>query len=775
MLTKHKIAVALATILLTVALTAPAKAAERNFRPAIGDVRSDLAGPERIVTTPEGGINVYTNTGKLASNYPLYINGVVVSSPVLADIDATGEKEIVFVGRDSSGNYTLYAYRGDKTLLASISLGTATVYYDPVVILNSSGKDDIILTTTQGQVLLFHYNSGAWQQSSVATVGQMAGVAVYSAGQEITINYPNQAKLDVYAKVGASWIKQKTIILTNPIVYPVLYGSQNYYGVDSNGKLVAINKITGLSLGNNFPVAFVSLPIGSPYWVEVDSNHSGYELAVVLNDGTLAILDESGNILSSKFHKSKSFANYHNSAFDASNNAIFIPLNNDGGILAALGKQTIATSLSRKGFSVTSSTIGNAPIAINNVQVTSSFNKIIVSWNSYYDFYGDFSHFNLYRALSATSSYNTSTLLTSIYSASNTAFSDKTVLSGMNYYYAVRAVNSGGKESNNSWIGPVQFIKIDLSQATVLHLKLNDPASSTVFADSSGYANNGTCLKNFCPQLGYAGVSSTAAYFAGNGEHVRIKSSNSLKISDAVTIEAWIKPNYSELYENGQIIANKSNNYELGANKDGVLYAGITNVSNVRKIVKTNSALLTPNTWNHVAMTYDGSYITLYVNGNITASSTFSGKIKTDDALLLVGQFQGHYYYKGLIDELKIYNIALTAEDIYNIAGFTATSSEYSLNLKFDDPASSTVFTDSSGNANNGTCLKNFCPQLGYAGVSSTAVYFAGNGEHVRINSSNSLKPQSTITLEAWVRPDFATTSQNYQVIINKGMIMNWG
>jgi hypothetical protein len=102
----------------------------------------------------------------------------------------------------------------------------------------------------------------------------------------------------------------------------------------------------------------------------------------------------------------------------------------------------------------------------------------------------------------------------------------------------------------------------------------------------------------------------------------------------------------------------------LGINKNGRIQVGITNASGTRKIVSSAIGLVSVNNWNHIAMTYDGANIKIFNNGIVVATNTFSGLIRSGDTLLTIGQFQGHYFYNGLLDELKMYSRVLSDSEI---------------------------------------------------------------------------------------------------------------
>ena len=77
------------------------------------------------------------------------------------------------------------------------------------------------------------------------------------------------------------------------------------------------------------------------------------------------------------------------------------------------------------------------------------------------------------------------------------------------------------------------------------------------------------------------------------------------------------------------------------------------------------TAKLAVNTWTHLAATYDGSVLRLYVNGAQVSTRTIGGNILTSTSPLRIGgnSIWGEYF-SGLIDEVRIYNRPLTATEI---------------------------------------------------------------------------------------------------------------
>lgn len=81
--------------------------------------------------------------------------------------------------------------------------------------------------------------------------------------------------------------------------------------------------------------------------------------------------------------------------------------------------------------------------------------------------------------------------------------------------------------------------------------------------------------------------------------------------------------------------------------------------------ILSGGSLIPANTWTHLAASYDGVNQILYVNGVQVASRPLSGAVKTSTGPLRIGG-DGVWgeYFQGLIDEVRVYNRALSAAEI---------------------------------------------------------------------------------------------------------------
>ena len=185
-------------------------------------------------------------------------------------------------------------------------------------------------------------------------------------------------------------------------------------------------------------------------------------------------------------------------------------------------------------------------------------------------------------------------------------------------------------------------------------------SSGSILADSSGNANNG----NITTAVFVAGHDGNALSFNGTDSLVVIPDSPSLHLTTAMTLEAWVKP--SVALNNWKAILQKEvDAYFLNADTNLNTTGSGGTFNGVCCTVVQGTSGLPVNTWTHVASTYDGATLKLYVNGVLVSSQARTGSLEVNNLALRIG---GDTYagenFPGLIDNLRIYNRALSATEI---------------------------------------------------------------------------------------------------------------
>jgi hypothetical protein len=158
-----------------------------------------------------------------------------------------------------------------------------------------------------------------------------------------------------------------------------------------------------------------------------------------------------------------------------------------------------------------------------------------------------------------------------------------------------------------------------------------------------------------------AGKFGNALLFNGVNALVTIPDSPLLRLTTGMTLEAWVNP--VTVDRNWRDVVYKGNdNYYLEAmsarNPAAPVGGGTFGET-------WGTAALAANTWAHIAATYDKAMLRLYVNGVQVGSRARTGNIATSANPLQIGgdTFFGQYF-RGTIDEVRVYNAALTAAQV---------------------------------------------------------------------------------------------------------------
>jgi hypothetical protein len=220
--------------------------------------------------------------------------------------------------------------------------------------------------------------------------------------------------------------------------------------------------------------------------------------------------------------------------------------------------------------------------------------------------------------------------------------------------------------------------QVDLAKGLMAYYPFNNNAY-----DSSGNGNDPTMEK-----VSYAadrfGNPLSACSFNGKSQYIRIPDHPTLNFKGAYTLSAWVmvKGFYEGKCHGNRIIMKgyqdrDNGNYLLTF--DDNFYTKGQNCSNSKvdkqhQVFYTSYASnITPDKyvikdkWTHLVVTYDGKNIMVYTDGEVTAKGEKEGYIFSNDEDLFFGKLDNPnypYWFNGLLDEVRIYNRALSEEEI---------------------------------------------------------------------------------------------------------------
>lgn len=239
---------------------------------------------------------------------------------------------------------------------------------------------------------------------------------------------------------------------------------------------------------------------------------------------------------------------------------------------------------------------------------------------------------------------------------------------GSIYYWRVMAITDGG---NSVWSETWTFTTALPTGPLVGRWNMEE-GSGSMLRDVSGYGNNAT-LKGAPGWVAYN--SGTALQLNGADQWAVARHTPSLNITQAITLAAWIRPEQRAdqylIYKAG---SGETNGYELSLSNAGKVHFRINEESSSNKY-HLSSAVAYPtdgNTWMHVAATFDGTVMKLYINGveeKISSLNVALSILPNSEDLFIGARVNGQNPYKGALDEVRIYNVALSAADIAELAG----------------------------------------------------------------------------------------------------------
>ncbi len=202
----------------------------------------------------------------------------------------------------------------------------------------------------------------------------------------------------------------------------------------------------------------------------------------------------------------------------------------------------------------------------------------------------------------------------------------------------------------------------------VAHWKFDD-GSGNIAADSSGNGHNGTLLGDTSWVDGIVGG---ALAFDGDGDYVDIGKDPNFDIKNQITVSAWIK--VTAFDRDWQAIVAKGDRAwrlqrNVGENTlefacSGLVVPG-TDWGQIYGTTDVNDGH-----WHHIAGVYDEEKLYLYIDGNLDASAEAPGNIRVNDEPVYIGENSQtpNRFWNGLIDDVRIYSYALSAEEISEIA-----------------------------------------------------------------------------------------------------------
>jgi hypothetical protein len=359
------------------------------------------------------------------------------------------------------------------------------------------------------------------------------------------------------------------------------------------------------------------------------------------------------------------------------------------------------------------------------------------------------------------------------------------------------------------------------------HWKFDEGAGVTANnSGNGGTALNGTLTNFASPATSTSGWSSSGKFnkalnFEPTNDYVTIPDNSSLEGFTNISLCTWVYPRTTPdpstnmdfiikpMHVAGAAQADPYALYGLSMNSSQkAVFAISTGISSSFTTV-TSANSINLNAWNHVCGIYDNQTMKTYINGVLDVNTTASTiTIGTNSIDLRLGAYMASSgkdgVLNGLLDEVKIYNYALNADEVkldmnqgkstvvgggstnstntgadssnareYCVPGDTATCTAPTAEWKFDEKTGTSVLDSTGGNA-TGT-LTNTTNTNWISGKKSNAIDFDNvvsansvSNQYADLGDTTTFDGATALTFSSWIYIDTLPTGGNFVSIVRK-------
>jgi hypothetical protein len=215
------------------------------------------------------------------------------------------------------------------------------------------------------------------------------------------------------------------------------------------------------------------------------------------------------------------------------------------------------------------------------------------------------------------------------------------------------------------------------------HWDFDDAGAGTV-ADRSPAGNDGTV--NGDPTW-VEGVSGNALQLDGVDDFVEIANAPAFNGLTELTVTAWFCVNDFDVWEpvvnKGGFSEYTTDVFEVNLNAERFVHFVLNFQNAGRQGYNSPVDSISAGRWHHFVGTFNGDFVRIYVDGELVANYDAPNEpLKTSDASLQIGleyDSPPESYFNGIIDDIYVFNRAITtveAEEIFNFGEFSASESE---------------------------------------------------------------------------------------------------
>ncbi|MCK5134937.1 MAG: T9SS type A sorting domain-containing protein [Bacteroidales bacterium] len=228
-----------------------------------------------------------------------------------------------------------------------------------------------------------------------------------------------------------------------------------------------------------------------------------------------------------------------------------------------------------------------------------------------------------------------------------------------NYFIVCRVTDTDEMTDTDSTRVMVRDLSVDPTGNLIAHYSLNGNAQ-----DASGNANHGT-PGGISWVDDKEGTPGNAAKLNGISSYIHVPNNDILNFQDALSIACWIKIDHFFDHEQHPVSHGSwQNRYKISIGDQKIRFT--INTSNGIKDLD-NETISVAGQWYHLAVTFDGTDMEIWLDGKLDAFTSHSGLINKTTYDLAFGQHLpgvNGYNFKGVLDAVSIFDYGLSPAQI---------------------------------------------------------------------------------------------------------------
>ncbi len=219
-------------------------------------------------------------------------------------------------------------------------------------------------------------------------------------------------------------------------------------------------------------------------------------------------------------------------------------------------------------------------------------------------------------------------------------------------------------------------------------------------------------------------------------------------LRESISFSAWVNATTLDSSQRMILARGSSPSFDWGigasATSSGKLWYTLDGLTNTG----TSNATLSTGSWNLVTLVSDGVKNKLYINGQYDSETNNSGVLPGSGDISIGSAYNGTQGWDGKIDEVRIYNRALSPAEVSQLYNWAPGPVGY---WKMDEGTGTSAY-DSSGNGNNSTSFTNNVSWT--QGKFGSATKYAGTQDYITVPSDASIDYLPAYTISAWIKPE---------------------